>query len=108
MAIEYKVRRRRVGDIELLFYTNDELIMVRGDQATIFHNWFERNTGKTFRPFKKCLMYQKSIGYREVFELADHFGVSHTSDRYGKGRIIMNSVEIDIPSKGRSRNKELV
>lgn len=107
-AIEYKVRRRKVGDIELLFYTNDELIMIRGDHATIFHAWFERSRRYHFRPFTKSLMYQKGITYRKVFELAEHFGVAHISDNYGKGRKIANTVEIELPSKGCNRNKELV
>lgn len=104
MPIAYKVRRRVVGDIKIMFYSNDELILVRGDQATIFHAWFEKNRKYTFRPFAKRLVKQKDLTYSKVFEIAERFNISHISDNYGKHKTLI--VEVELPSKGESRNKE--
>ena len=106
MPIAYKVRRRVIGNIQLLFYAHDEVILVTDSGATIFHSWFTRNRKYTFRPFVKALKYNQDITGVKVFELAHHFGIQHTADNYGKHRTLLATIDTELPKKGRSRNVE--
>lgn len=106
MAIAYQVRRRVVGDIQLLFYAHDEVILVTKNGATIFHSWFTRSRKYTFRPFVKALRHNQDITSVKVFELAEYFGIQHTADSYGKHITLLSTIDTELPSKGRMRNAD--
>lgn len=108
MAIAQTVRRRVVGDLEIIFYAHDELIVRYRNTSLLFHCWFVSRRRETFRPFRKALMYQKDLKIGQIYEIAERNNVQNQHAMYTHSRIKeaerLGTI-IELSSKGRASNR---